>query len=129
GGGVLPGLPAAVHRPDGSCATEVPAAHWHPLCRGHVVVGGGVPGGGSDATGFLAVPGPSMAGRGGCGAVRRFWGGGRARPSVVQNQEGAASRGQRGSTEPRTAPDCLQPPLVPRCGFRQQVSASVRLHV
>ena len=23
-------------------------------------------------------------------------------------------------------PDCLQPTLVPRCGFRQQVSASVR---
>ena len=27
--------------------------------------------------------------------------------------------------EPSTAPDCLQPTLVPRCGFRQQVSASV----
>ena len=25
-----------------------------------------------------------------------------------------------------TAPDRLQPPLVPRCGFRRQVSASVR---
>src|SRR5262249_556384 len=24
------------------------------------------------------------------------------------------------------APDCLQPPLLRRCGFRQQVSASVR---
>jgi len=28
-----------------------------------------------------------------------------------------------------TAPDCLEPPLVPRCGFRQQVSASVRLRI
>ncbi|MDZ7412943.1 MAG: hypothetical protein ONB15_05330, partial [candidate division KSB1 bacterium] len=27
------------------------------------------------------------------------------------------------------APDCLQPPLVPRSGFRQQVSASVRLPI
>jgi hypothetical protein len=32
----------------------------------------------------------------------------------------------RHAAEPSTAPDCLQPPLVPRYGFRQQVSASVR---
>jgi len=32
-----------------------------------------------------------------------------------------------GLAEQRTAPDCLQPTLVPRGGFRQQVSASVRL--
>ena len=37
----------------------------------------------------------------------------------------AAASGQR--TSPSAAPDCLQPPLVPRSGFRQQVSASVRL--
>jgi len=32
-----------------------------------------------------------------------------------------------GLAEQRTAPDCLQPTLVPRGGFRQQVRASVRL--
>lgn len=29
--------------------------------------------------------------------------------------------------DPTRTPDCLQPALVPRFGFRQQVSASVRL--
>ena len=28
--------------------------------------------------------------------------------------------------EQSTAPDCLQPPLVPRCGFQPQVKAGVR---
>jgi hypothetical protein len=27
--------------------------------------------------------------------------------------------------DPTRTPDCLQPTLVPRCGFRQQVSAGV----
>jgi hypothetical protein len=31
-----------------------------------------------------------------------------------------------GTAQQSTAPDCLQPTLVPRSGFRQQVSASVR---
>src|SRR5262245_27460611 len=82
GGRVLPGLPAAVHRPDGPCAAEVPTAHWHPLCRKHVVVGGSIHGGRSDTTVFPEVHGPSMAGGGMWSTVRRFWSALGARTSV-----------------------------------------------
>jgi hypothetical protein len=34
----------------------------------------------------------------------------------------------RSSAQQGLAPDCLQPPLVPRSGFRQQVKPGVRTH-
>ena len=48
--------------------------------------------------------------------------------SPLAGRAGACRPGEDGGGAPNagTAPDCLQPPLVPRCGFRQQVSASVR---
>src|SRR5438128_231478 len=39
-----------------------------------------------------------------------------------------AVRSHRARAEQSTAPDCLQRPLLRRSRFRQQVSASVRLH-
>ena len=48
------------------------------------------------------------------GSGEGLWWGGQAQP-------GASSRAQQGR-----AGDCLQPPLVPRCGFRQRLTPSVR---
>jgi len=61
----------------------------------------------------------------GCrGAVPASWGGrgGRSAGGVTTAQPRASSGAQQGR-----AADCLQPPLLRRCGFRQQLTPSVRL--
>src|SRR6266516_2047441 len=49
-----------------------------------------------------------------CGRAGRPWG--------VKARVSASTSAQQG-----LAPDCLQPPLVPRSGFRQQVKPSVAM--
>jgi hypothetical protein len=57
------------------------------------------------------------------GALTSSWGGrgGKTAGGVTKAQARASSSAQQG-----LAPDCLQPPLLRRSGFRQQVKPGVR---
>src|SRR5262249_61889758 len=52
--------------------------------------------------------------------------GGKASSNILTIRDRAGGRWGRGRAEQRLAPDCLQPSLLRRCGFRQQVKAGVR---